>query len=42
MAGNNMEQKAHEGTYAGFITLLKLGTGVAVVTTAIVILLIAN
>ena len=42
MAGNNMELKAHEGTYSRFITLFKVGTGVAVVVAAIVVLLIAN
>ncbi len=42
MAGNNMEQKAHEGTYAGFITLLKVGTIVSVLAAAVVVLLIAN
>ncbi|WP_156678980.1 aa3-type cytochrome c oxidase subunit IV [Sphingomonas profundi] len=42
MAGNNMELKAHEGTYAGFITLLKVGTGVAIAAAAVVVLLIAN
>lgn len=42
MAGNNMEMKAHEGTYSGFITLLKIGTAVSIVAAAIVILLIAN
>ena len=42
MAGNKMELKAHEGTYAGFITLFKVGTTVAVIVAAIVVLLIAN
>ena len=42
MAGNNMELKAHEGTYARFITLLKVGTIVSVLVTAVVILLIAH
>lgn len=42
MAGNNMELKAHEGTYARFITLLKIGTIVSVIVAAIVVLLIAN
>lgn len=45
MAGDNgaqVEMKAHEGTYSGFIRLLKIGTIVSVVTTAIVLLLIAN
>ncbi|TVV73843.1 aa3-type cytochrome c oxidase subunit IV [Sphingomonas solaris] len=42
MAGNKMELKAHEGTYSGFITLLKVGTAVSVVVAAIVVLLIAN
>jgi hypothetical protein len=42
MAGNNMELQAHEGTYARFITLLKIGTAVSVIVAAVVILLIAN
>jgi hypothetical protein len=42
MAGNNMELKAHEGTYARFIAMAKIGTAVSVAVAAIVVLLIAN
>ena len=34
--------KAHEGTYTGFISLLKVGTAISFALAAIVILLIAN
>ena len=34
--------EAHNETYAGFISLLKLGTAVTLVTTVVVVLLIAN
>lgn len=42
MADNKVELKAHEGTYAGFITLLKIGTAVSIIAAAVVVLLIAN
>ncbi len=42
MAENQMEMKAHEGTYAGFLTLLKVGTIISVIAAAVVVLLIAN
>lgn len=38
-SGNNM--KAAESTYQGFITLLKVGTVVSVLVTALVVILIA-
>ena len=38
-SGNNM--KAAESTYQGFITLLKVGTAVSVLVTALVVILIA-
>ncbi|MFS0738726.1 aa3-type cytochrome c oxidase subunit IV [Sphingomonas sp. 1P06PA] len=37
-----MDYKAHEGTYGGFLSLLKIGTVITVILTAIVVLLIAN
>jgi hypothetical protein len=40
--GVQMDQKAHEKTYGGFITMLKIGTAITVITAAIVIFLIAN
>lgn len=40
--GVQMDQKAHERTYSGFITMLKVSTAITVITTAIIILLIAN
>lgn len=45
MAGDSSvhgELKAHEQTYSGFISLLKIGTVVSVVLAAIVVLLIAS
>ena len=42
MAGNNMEMKAHEGTYGGFLTMMKFGTAASLLVGAIVILLIAH
>ena len=36
------ETKAHESTYGGFIRLLKVGTIVTVVVTALVVFLIAS
>ncbi|RZM08571.1 MAG: aa3-type cytochrome c oxidase subunit IV [Sphingomonas sp.] len=33
---------AHEGTYTGFLSLLKVGTIISVLLAAIVVLLIAN
>lgn len=38
----SMDNKAHEKTYAGFLTMLKIGTAISVITAAIVVLLIAN
>jgi hypothetical protein len=40
--GVQMDQKAHEQTYNGFITALKISTAITVITTAIIIILIAN
>ncbi len=42
MAGEKMELKAHEGTYAGFLTLLKVGTVISAIVAGVVVLLIAN
>jgi hypothetical protein len=45
MAGNGgvqMDQQAHAKTYSGFLTMLKIGTAITVITTAVVIFLIAN
>jgi Bacterial aa3 type cytochrome c oxidase subunit IV len=39
-SGNDM--KAANGTYGGFISLLKWGTGVTILVTAFVIYLIAS
>lgn len=39
-SGNDM--KAHEGTYAGFIGLMKYGAIACVIVALIVVLLIAN
>ncbi len=41
MAGNG-DMNAHEGTYGGFLTMLKFGTAISVVVGAIVIILIAS
>ena len=40
--GTQMDQKAHEQTYGGFITMLKVGSAITIITTAIIIILIAN
>lgn len=39
---NNGEMKAHEQTYSGFTALLKWGTIISVILTAIVVFLIAG
>ncbi|WP_380874185.1 hypothetical protein ACFB49_46270 [Sphingomonas sp. DBB INV C78] len=39
-AGNDM--KPHEGTYGGFLSLLKIGTIACVIIAALVIYLISN
>lgn len=36
------DMKAHEGTYGGFMRMLKIGTVITVLITALVIWLIAN
>jgi hypothetical protein len=36
------ETKAHENTYGGFVRLLKVGTIVTVLVTALVVFLIAS
>jgi hypothetical protein len=41
MASNN-DMKAHEGTYAGVMSMLKWGTIASVLVTALVIILISN
>jgi hypothetical protein len=41
MASNN-DMKAHEGTYAGVMNMLKWGTIASVLVTALVIILISN
>ncbi len=41
MAGNG-DNSAHEGTYGGFLTMLKVGTIITVLMAVLVILLIAN
>jgi hypothetical protein len=41
MAGNG-DLGAHEGTYGGFLTMLKVGTFISVAVGAIVIILIAS
>ena len=40
--GSKMNLQAHEGTYSGFISLMKIGTIASVVVAAIVVLLIAS
>jgi hypothetical protein len=40
--GASMDNKVHEKTYAGFITMFKVGTAISVIVAAIVVLLIAN
>lgn len=40
--GASMDNKAHEKTYSGFITMFKVGTAISVIVAAIVVLLIAN
>ena len=40
--GAQLDQQAHENTYSGFLTMLKVGTAISVITAAIVIILIAN
>jgi hypothetical protein len=45
MAGHGdsgFEMKAHEGTYSGFLGLMKWGTIISVILAAIVVLLIAS
>jgi hypothetical protein len=45
MAANGdaqMDTKAHVQTYGGFLTMLKIGTAISIVTAAIVIILIAS
>lgn len=37
-----IDQRAHVQTYSGFLTMLKIGTGIAIVAAAAVIILIAN
>ena len=39
--GAPMDYKAHNGTYAGFLTLLKIGTVLSALTGLLVIFLIA-
>nr|WP_089220230.1 aa3-type cytochrome c oxidase subunit IV [Sphingomonas laterariae] len=40
--GAKNDMKAHEGTYGGFLSLLKIGTIISVIAAAVVIYLIAN
>jgi len=40
--GAPMDQQAHEKTYTGFLTMLKIGTAISVLVAAAVILLIAS
>jgi len=40
--GSRGDLQAHESTYVGFISLLKIGTIVSVIVAAVVVLLIAN
>jgi hypothetical protein len=40
--GAQMDQRAHEQTYKGFLTMLKIGTAISIVTAAVVIILIAS
>jgi len=40
--GAPMDYKAHHQTYAGFLTLFKIGTAVSIVAAVVVILLIAR
>jgi Bacterial aa3 type cytochrome c oxidase subunit IV len=41
MAGNG-DMQAHEGTYGGFLTMLKVGTIITVIVSAVVIIAIAS
>lgn len=40
--GAQMDQQAHVKTYNGFLTMLKVGTAISVITAAIVVILIAS
>ncbi|AGH48371.1 MULTISPECIES: aa3-type cytochrome c oxidase subunit IV [Sphingomonadales] len=40
--GASNDLKAHEGTYEGFLSLMKIGTIACVVAAALVVYLIAN
>ena len=40
--GVQMDQKAHVKTYAGFLTMLKIGTVISLIAAAVVVILIAN
>ena len=40
--GAPMDNKAHEKTYTGFLTMLKVGTVITVIATVAVVLIIAN
>ena len=40
--GAKMDEQAHLKTYGGFLTMLKVGTAISVITAAVVIILIAN
>ena len=40
--GAQMDQRAHENTYRGFLTMLKVGTAISIIAAAVVIILIAN
>lgn len=40
--GAPMDQKAHVETYKGFLTMLKIGTAISILTAAAVIILIAS
>ncbi len=39
---NNVEMKAHEGTYVGFLSMLKWGIALVALIAAVVVLLIAG
>jgi hypothetical protein len=39
---NNVEMKAHDGTYVGFISMLKWGIAVVAIVTIVVVMLIAG
>jgi hypothetical protein len=40
--GAQMDQRAHEQTYAGFLTMLKVGTAISIAVAALVVVLIAS